>query len=722
MKTIRLLGFLGLFWSSNIFAQESQMLRSDLPVVKSASRIYSSQYPGASEFVAAPRSSLQDYERNFQNLKEKVRLSPTVDTQFVVSQAKNDPERLNDIAKTVYKMASHPSLTYAYRQLNETDYTNIGLVYLDTLDKYRVIFSSEDIQNLTTGPSVEAIKQAVEGNDLTWVFNVFNEYSVKRLNVLSKSYNYISKDRVLLQTLSPKHWVPMPKEWVPNALLPQRIAATVQDDIINHRLTQKNNVENPIELQNVYTKLKEDVSRSQLDQLEVFLKGYTEYIDPHSLYLAPNTKNIFSSQLTNVLKGVGISWEKDDKTSVVSVQSLVSNGPAARSKKIDVGDQLLSLGEQIDKMESIDKMPFQEIIDRIRGETGTSVYFLIKKKNGLQEIVSLAREVIPLEDNKAEAKNIMFNGTRFLVLEIPSFYRDEENPDRIGGSLSFDVSNLIKQNNGFDVLLLDLRNNGGGSLSEAIAMVSLFVDGGVAVQVKMPNGTVNPINVKENAKIWDGPMVTLINRRSASASEILAAALQDYERSLIVGETTYGKGSAQTLFDLDGWAKMPVSVYGQVNLTTMMFFRPSGQTTQKKGVVPDVWIGENRDPSAGVESRFERAITPETVENQIHNINHKNNFWKTNAFWLQEQSIKRWNEQPWFNDWKKLEEFNKESFTTEQSLLYDVRKSQYDTINASRINLNVLIKKQSESLNDNLNGDIVLRESLSITKDAMKNF
>lgn len=200
----------------------------------------------------------------------------------------------------------------------------------------------------------------------------------------------------------------------------------------------------------------------------------------------------------------------------------------------------------------------------------------------MQEIVSLAREVIPLEDNKAEAKNIMFNGTRFLVLEIPSFYRDEENPDRIGGSLSFDVSNLIKQNNGFDVLLLDLRNNGGGSLSEAIAMVSLFVDGGVAVQVKMPNGTVNPINVKENAKIWDGPMVTLVNRRSASASEILAAALQDYERSLIVGETTYGKGSAQTLFDLDGWAKMPVSVYGQVNLTTMMFFRPSGQTTQKK--------------------------------------------------------------------------------------------------------------------------------------------
>ena len=702
--------------------QETVLSLSDLPVVKSSERIYESAYPGAKDFSKRPIQSISDFDGRIQTLKDILRATPSVDLQMVVQEATEDPQRLQDITQTVYQLSSHKPLAYAARPLTSEDFENVAHNFFNALDPYHVFFTQQDIQKFTSGEDRMRLEKAVRGEDLSWIYDVFRHYSKSQSLMLEWSSSDVGLAHV--QSDRPLVWTPSIEQWPTNSEeQKKRWKESVQDDIISNQLIEKDNALNVEKLQNNYQQLKKDVQLlSDLDKLEIFLKSYTEYIDPHSLYLAPRNKNSFSMQITNVLQGVGVVWQQDKNTSVISIQELLPNGPAGRSGEMKTGDRLLKIGDNPNQMRDVKEMRLEDVVDQTRGASETTIYFLVENEGGTPRLVSLKRETIHLEQNHAEGEIVKTNGVETLLIKIPGFYRDEQTPNRLGGSISYDVRQILLKHKGqYKIVMLDLRNNGGGVMSEAVNLVSLFLSTGIGVQVKTATGAVSTLPIAVDQKVWDGPLAVVVNRRSASASEIAAAALQDYGRAVIIGETTYGKGTAQTLFDFDEWTKMPTAVYGQVNLTTMMFFRPRGASTQKNGVRPDIWIGENRTTEVGAESAFKRALPADNVGGGNFKqpiLNAVNAHWQSQRVQLQNQSLERWTSQPWFASWEIMDKYSKKSLKDERSLRFEERKQEYNLINTTQEQLKKQWEEQGRTINDGVKSDVFLRESLNVATDA----
>lgn len=704
-------------------AKEPLLSLSDLPVVQSSEKIYQKVYPGAEEFSQQPTRSLSDFEYKIQRLKTTVEPSPPLDTQKIIAGALNDPQRLTNISQTVYRLTSYAPLAYAAKPLSDSDVTNIARNFFNALDPYHVFFTEDALKMWTTGENHKKLLQAIKGEDLSWVYAVFNDYTQIQSRMLTEAVQRVN-NLPALENSAPRSWVPNPNRWPQNSQEQKiRWSASIQDDVINSQLVSKNNQTEPSKIQENYERLKKDMLQlSDLDKVEIFLKAYTEYVDPHSLYLAPRNKNAFSMQITNVLQGVGIVWGQDKSSSAITVQEIIPNGPAFKSNEIKVGDQLIKIGQSPTEMQDVKNMRLEDVVDHTRGAPNTSVYFVLQNEGGTPRIVAIKRETIQLEANHAKGEVINSGKTRVLLINIPGFYRDEKNPQRLGGSVSYDVQQILEKNTGtFDVVVLDLRNNGGGVMSEAVNLVSLFLDKGIGVQVKTAVGAVSALPLSSGQKKWNGPLTVVVNRRSASASEIAAAALQDYGRALVIGETTYGKGTAQTLFDFDEWAKMPTSVYGQINLTTMMFFRPRGASTQRNGVRPDVWIGDLRTPQDGVESSFTRALAAEDVgsKNFVQpTLSTQDAAWQSNRVKLQDASVQRWGAQNWFVPWRTLEDYSKKTLKDERSLVFDQRREEYQQINSAQTQLKKSWDEEGKTLNDGLGSDVFMREALLITQDA----
>lgn len=696
---------------------------SDLPVVKASQQIYSRLYPGGQEFSGQTPETLNGLENKISALKTVVRADPPLDVNRVVEEARADPHRLQDITQTVYRLSSYHPLAYAAAPLTDTDLDAIARNFFNTLDSFHVFFNEKDIQRFTKGSQKVAIRNAVEGKDLAWVYSVFDFYLQRQKKMLDDAQTMVQNPDNLAKS-SPSTWVPRLDNWPSTAKdQRQRWAASVQDDYINARLAGDDAPAAQKKLADNYASVSQDIGKlTDLDKVELFLRSYTEYVDPHSLYLAPRAKNTFSMQINNVLEGIGVVWGKEVDTSSITIKSLVPNGPASRSGQMQVGDQLLKVGNSSGDLVSVEDMRLEDVVDHTRGPAGSKVYFLIKTGSGDPRLVEIKRETIQLTTTHAESKIVKVGGVPTLVIDVPGFYRDGDNPERLGGSVSHDVEQILKENKGqYQAVVLDLRNNGGGVMTEALGLLGLFIDNGVGVQVRTSNGKVEALPIPQNQVQWDGPLVVLVNRRSASASEIAAAAIQDYGRGIVVGENTYGKGSAQTLFDLDQWSKMPTSVYGQINLTTMMFFRPRGPSTQKNGVRPDVWIGSPNPRSEGGENSYTRALPAADVgeKNFVQPIlSEQNGQWQGRRVQLQEQSIARWNSQPWYGTWKEVDTYSQKSMKDARSLVYQERQLDFETINREQKQLKEQWSQQGKTLNDGAEDDTVLREALLIALDA----
>lgn len=704
-------------------AQETVLNLSELPIVKSSERIYEKAYPGAQRFSERPINSLTDFEERLQSLKDTLQSTPNVDLQWVVKQASSDPKRLTDITQTVYLLSSHKSLAYAAAPLNDQDFENIAKNFLNTLDPYHVFFTQQDIKRFTSGKQKIQLKKAIHGEDLTWVYNVFDHYTGVQSQMLDWSIQAVKTQP---ENAELKVWTPSLDQWPKNTQEQKvRWSESVQDDVITSQISEKDNKLNTDKVIANYQQLKKDVQQlSDLDKLEIFLKSYTEYVDPHSLYLAPRTKSAFSMQITNVLQGVGIVWQQDKSTSNITVQEVLPGGPAARND-LKAGDRLVKIGEDPKNMKDVKNLRLEDVVDQTRGAADSMIYFLLQRDGAAMRLVGLKRETIHLEQNYAEGQIVKFKGVQTLLIKVPGFYRDDQNPNRLGGSVSYDVQQILTKHQGhYNSVVLDLRNNGGGVMSEAVNLVSLFLSDGIGVQVKNSSGAVSALPLEKNKRIWAGPLSVVVNRRSASASEITAAALQDYGRAIIVGETTYGKGTAQTLFDFDEWTKMPSSVYGQINLTTMMFFRPRGASTQKNGVRPDVWIGENRSSEVGAESAFKRALPVDNVGEKNFKQPHVSATdaqWQSQRVQLQNSSMQRWTTQPWFSYWKIMDQYSKKTLKDPRSLVFTERFKEYSDVNTAQTELKKQWEEQGRSINDGVNGDVFLREALNITNDAFNS-
>lgn len=324
------------------------------------------------------------------------------------------------------------------------------------------------------------------------------------------------------------------------------------------------------------------------DYFAIYLNTIVEGFDPHSNYFAPPDKDRFDLQMSGKLEGIGARLQK--KNDYITVIEVISGGPAWRSEEIEVGDMILKVRQEKEKDPvSIVGMRIDDAVKLIKGPKGTKVTLTIKNVDGTISDKVLTRDVVELEETYAKSSLVEKDGHKFGLVNLPQFYFDMQNYKERNAASDVKKEILRLKEEGMEGLVFDLRGNGGGSLRTAVDIAGLFIKTGPIVQVASP-GNKEVLNDKDSEVVWDGPLVILVNELSASASEILAAAMQDYKRAIIIGsKQTYGKGTVQNLVDLNQWLRNnELGDLGALKITSQKFYRVNGGSTQLEGVKSDV--------------------------------------------------------------------------------------------------------------------------------------
>ncbi|GAB3986362.1 carboxy terminal-processing peptidase [Spirosoma daeguense] len=370
-----------------------------------------------------------------------------------------------------------------------------------------------------------------------------------------------------------------------------------------------------------YSNLDKAINRiKSADVFQMYMNSFAEALDPHTNYLSPSNADRFNQEMSQSLEGIGAMLREDGD--YIRITEVLPGGPAFKSKLLQKEDKIAGVA-QGDNGPIVNTMNWQvdEVVKLIKGPKGTVVRLQIISPNAIAgappKEIRLVREKIKLEEQRAkkEVIEVSDNGRPFKigVINIPMFYRDFEGARKREegfSSTTSDVKKFVEELKGekVDGIVIDLRDNGGGSLTEAIDLTGIFIPKGPVVQVKESTGETEVYADKDGGSVvYDGPLAVLVNRFSASASEIFAAAIQDYKRGVIVGGQTFGKGTVQTLIDLNQWLPKSPEKVGQVKMTIQKFYRINGSSTQHKGVTPDIELpsafsaeeyGESSQPSA----------------------------------------------------------------------------------------------------------------------------
>ena len=353
------------------------------------------------------------------------------------------------------------------------------------------------------------------------------------------------------------------------------------------------------------------------DIFSLAINVLSNQFDPHSSYLSPRSAEDFDLNMSLKLNGIGaLLGVEDDYTKIIS---LVPGGPAEKSGKIKPEDRIAKIRQE-DSEEFVDVVGWRidEVVDLIRGNAGSKVeieFISFDSENDARKLITLKREEIKLEDRAAKSEIINISNNKIGIIDLPSFYIDfDEYQKGIKDfrSSSNDVKKILQDFNlsEVDAVILDLRNNGGGALIEANKIIGLFVSSGPTVQVKQKSGYIQPYGDNKAVQVWKKPLIVLVNRYSASASEIVAGAIQDYRRGIIVGHRTFGKGTVQSLEDLSE---------GQIKITESKYYRVNGMSTQNKGVVPDIELPSTWDISTVGESSYPTALSWDVIKPFRHN-------------------------------------------------------------------------------------------------------
>jgi len=338
-----------------------------------------------------------------------------------------------------------------------------------------------------------------------------------------------------------------------------------------------------------YYNLNDDLDRE--DWFGIYVNSIVEGFDPHTAYFAPREKERFDIQMSGSLEGIGARLQK--KMDDIKVVELISGGPAWRGEELEVGDLIKKVKQEDEENAvSIAGMPMDDAVELIKGPKGTKVTLTVRKVDGTLETIEIVRDVVEIEDTYAKASMVKKNGNTFGLINLPKFYFDAQDPQarNAASDIEKEVKKLKDQN--MEGLIIDLRNNGGGSLSTVIDIAGLFIEKGPVVQVRGRDGNRNILKDEDPSILYHGPLVILVNELSASASEILAAAMQDYDRAVIIGsKQTYGKGTVQNLLNLNKMMRSnKFGKMGTLKMTTQKFYRINGGSTQLKGVHSDVVV------------------------------------------------------------------------------------------------------------------------------------
>ena len=324
------------------------------------------------------------------------------------------------------------------------------------------------------------------------------------------------------------------------------------------------------------------------DTFNAFVNSVVNEFDPHTQYFAPQDKELFDTSMSGKFEGIGARLQK--KNEQVKIVEIILGGPVWRDNSLEPGDQILYVAQPNEDPVEISGMRLDDSIKLIKGPKGTNVILTVKRVNGEIEDVIVERDVVVLEESYAKSAIIKKNDKKFGLIELPKFYVDFKNYGERNAATDVKKALISFKEKFVDGLIIDLRNNGGGSLKTVVDMVGYFIDKGPVVQVKSIGGRKEVLEDTDPSIIWDGPVIILVNEFSASASEILAAALQDYNRAIVMGsQQTYGKGTVQNVIDLN--RIIAVNQYGDLGalkVTTDKFYRINGGSTQLEGVKSDI--------------------------------------------------------------------------------------------------------------------------------------
>ncbi|WP_428223453.1 carboxy terminal-processing peptidase [Flavobacterium sp.] len=328
------------------------------------------------------------------------------------------------------------------------------------------------------------------------------------------------------------------------------------------------------------------------DWFNVFLNSIVVQYDPHTFYFAPEEKEKFDISMSGKMEGIGARLQKKNDNTEIS--ELISGGPAWKSKELEPGDVILKVAQGSSEPVEVSGMRLDDVVKKIKGPKGTEVRLTVKKVDGSIKIIRLIRDVIEIEETYAKSSIIEKNGKKFGLIHLPKFYIDFENDDNRDAAKDVEAEVLKLKKAGVEGIVMDLRDNGGGSLKTVVDITGLFIQDGPVVQVKSL-GDKKEVLVDHNPKVqWDGPLVVLQNNFSASASEIFAAAIQDYKRGIIIGsKQSYGKGTVQNVIDLKQLKYPGISNFGEIGalkLTTQKYYRINGGATQLLGVASDIVV------------------------------------------------------------------------------------------------------------------------------------
>ena len=519
------------------------------------------------------------------------------------------------------RLAAEVLTRYHYKALPLDDAMSEKIFdkYLKALDPEKMFFVQADIDQLSINRKV--LDDAVLTENLSVPFSIYNRYSERAVerfafarSLLKGKFDF-DQDEAFQLTRRNAAW---PKSELEVQDLWRK---RVKNDWLRIKLAGKDDKSIVATLDKRYeTTLKRIGRLKSEDAFQTFMNAYTTAIEPHTNYMGPRRAEEFDISMRLSLIGIGATLtERDDYT---TIRDLSAGGPAALSGKLKIGDRIVAVGQgENGAMVDIRGWRQDDAVALIRGALDTVVRLEILPADvgadGKSKMISLIRKKITLEDQSAKKKILAVKDggstRRIGVISLPGFYEDfaaRQKGDPNFKSATRDVARLLgelKKEN-VDSVLLDLRNNGGGSLNEAIELTGLFIGAGPVVQQRDAKGELMVGKNVKTAAAWSGPMGVLVNQGSASASEIFAAAIQDYGRGLVIGTQSFGKGTVQGVIDLDRIARNDKAKFGELKLTVAQFFRINGGTTQLRGVMPDILFPSVTDPDNFGELSYTNAL------------------------------------------------------------------------------------------------------------------
>lgn len=516
--------------------------------------------------------------------------------------------------------ASRVLSRYHYKAVPLDDAMSVKIfdAYFKSLDSEKLYFTQADVDQFA--PARTQMDDAINNEDLTLPFQIYGVYQQRfssrmayARELLKGKFDFTT-DETLQIDREKAPWARSEDEvrelWrkrVKNDWLRLKLAGK-DDKAIRETLDKR--------YEGYQTRLKK---LNNEDVFQMFMNAYAMAIEPHTNYLGPRSAENFDIAMRLSLDGIGAVLQSREDYTVI--REVVPGGPADKSGKLKVGDRIVGVAQGTGQFTDVMGWRIDDVVQLVRGERDSTVRLDVLPadagQDGKHVTIALVRKKITMEEQSAKKQIIEVKDgavkRRIGVISLPTFYQDFEarrKGDKDFKSATRDVQRILGElkKEKVDNVLIDLRNNGGGSLIEAVELTGLFIDKGPVVQQRTAEGRVEVESDTAAGLAWDGPMGVMINRGSASASEIFAAAIQDYGRGVVIGEPSFGKGTVQTLVNLDRFSQNDKLKYGELKMTIAQFFRINGGTTQLRGVTPDIKLPVTSDAENFGESSYDNAL------------------------------------------------------------------------------------------------------------------